>query len=390
MSKTIPAYALVLVAASAASWRTYTSDDAPEKDGVLLLDGKREELTLLSYASPDLDVKVEQKTDAHGSYAWVSVDDHKVKKPAKEGDPPPPVEHKLSSFKAGSAADKLLDQFAPLAALRDLGTLDDAKIESFGLTAPDTTVIATVAGRTITLELGGETYGTHDRYARSRETGKIFVIDDEAFKPLKFASTRLPERSLYAAKREQVVSVSLGRGGTTAEWTQVNKDDSSARYWQRVGGEAGQKDETFGNWFDKAFKLKSQSYVQDADKPSELAPEFDLAIRVEGTPEQVLRVQKSGEDFYATGDFVRGLVKLTRSPTGDAANDVEDILAGREPPKKEAKKAAPPPVPPRPDAPKGGPPKGPPGMPGMPSMSPPGFPGMKPPAAPGAPPAAGN
>lgn len=379
------AYGAVLVLSLGASWVQFTHDDkAAEKEGVVLVDAKKDDVAQVTYSAPELEVVYKLTTDATGTWGWVTVTDKKQKK-AKEGEPPPPVDVKVTSFKAGSAGDKLLEGLAPLYAMRELVGVDDAKIESFGLTNPDTTVQVTVGGKTATLELGGETYGAKDRYVRHRESSKYFVVDDELFKPLKFAATRLPERGLSSFAVETLDSVTLSKGDRRVEWVQHNKDDRNADWWERLPApgstDVGKKDETFANWLEKAMKLKSQNYVQDADRPASLAPDFEITYRVKGKPDETVRVQTADEDWFAASEFTHGLVKLTKSAARDAADEVTDILEGREPaPDEKTPPTAPsaggnesdagdkPPTPTRP-----GMPGMPPGMPGMP-------PGMRPPA----------
>lgn len=369
-------YGGVLGVGLALSWVHYTNDDGKaEKQGVPLLEGKKEDLESIKYTSPDMDALVEFRKDPNGIYAWVTVTEHKQKK-GKEGEPPPPVETKVSTFKAGSAGDKLFDSMAPLMAMRELAGVDDTKLETFGLKEPTVSLAVTEGGRTATLDLGGETYGAKDLYAKQRESSKFYVVDDELIKPLKFATTRLPERAVFSFKPEEVEHISLAKGGKTVEWVQHNKEDRAADWWERLPTpgttEVGKKDETFANWLEKALKVKSQNYVQKGDEPATTEPVFDLAFSAAGKPAEVLHVLRSGDDWYGQSEFTRGLVKLTRSAVEDPAGEVDDILEGREPPPKE--KSAPPP-----DAsPAGGPPglmggpSGgmPPGMPGMPSRPP--------------------
>lgn len=325
MSKSVYVYAALLALSLGAAWHRYTGGEPVEKEGVQLLDVKAEELEKVVYTSPDLTVTFELKTDDFGRYGWATVEERKK---GKEGEPPP--EPKVTTFKTGSAADKLVEAFAPMFALRELTpTTDDATLTSFGLKAPDTTVTVTARGKTTTYDLGGETYGTKDRYARDQATGKLYVLDDEPFKTLKFAGTRLPERQLLASKIEAMSGATLGVGAANATWSQKNRDDKAAAYWERDGG-AG-KDESFGNWMDKALKLKSTSYVAAAEMPTDLTPAFDLTIRADGQKPETLRVQTSGEDWYAQSESTRGLVKLSRGPAKDAAEDAKDIAEGRTP-----------------------------------------------------------
>jgi hypothetical protein len=138
----------------------------------------------------------------------------------------------------------------------------------------------------------------------------------------------------------------------------------------------GKKDETFANWLEKALKVKSASYVQAGEEPASTEAVFELALSAQGKPTETLQVLKSEDDWYARSDFSRGLVKLNRSLVEDPADEVDDIIAGREPPPSE--KPAPTQLE---EGAEGGPP---PGLPGMPPGMPPGVrPGGLPPGIPG-------
>ncbi len=364
MNKSVFVYAGLLVLSLGAAWTRYTGGEEVEKEGVQLIDAKTTELEKVVYTSPDLTVTFELKTDEFGRYGWAKVEDRKKKgKDAAEGEPAAPVEAKVTTFKTGTAADKVVEAFAPMFALRELAAADDAQLTAFGLKEPDTTVAITTGGKTVTFDLGGETYGTKDRYARNQADGKVYVLDDEPFKTLKFASTRLPERALVASKVELITGVSLGVGGATASWVQKNKDDKAAAYWERDGGTG--KDESFGNWLDKALKLKSTAYVQEGEAPAELLPGFDLTIRADGLPPETVQLLQAGDDWYAKSASTRGLVKLSRGPAKDAAEDAKDVVEGRAPPPDEK-----PATPPGKDALSANP-DGAPGTPGMPPGMPP-------------------
>lgn len=329
MSKSVYVYAALLALSLGAAWNRYTGGEPVEKEGVQLIDARATDLEKVVYTAPDLTVTFEMKTDDFGRYGWATVDEHKK---GKDDAPPPPA--KVTTFKTGSAADKLVEAFAPMFALREITAKDDAQLTSFGLKEPDTTVAVTAGGRTLTFDLGGETYGTKDRYARNQADGRIYVLDDEPFKSLKFAATRLPERALVAAKLEAMSGASLGVGGATAAWTQKNRDDKAAAYWERDGGTG--KDESFGNWLDKALKLKSTAYVQPGEEPAELLPAFDLTVRADDLKPETVSVLVAGEDYYARSGSTRGLVKLSRGPAKDAAEDAKDVAEGKAPAPAEA------------------------------------------------------
>lgn len=379
--KSVLLYGGLLVVGLGASWMHYTSDEAPPKEGVMLVEAKKDELEKIVYKNPDLEVVFEMRSDETGRYPWVTVTEQKKKK--KDGQDV--VETKLSKFKAGSAADKLIEAAAPFMAMRLLENVDDAQIDAFGLKAPDTTVTLTVAGKTTTWELGGETYGTKDRYVRDQATHRIYVVDDEVFKPLKFANSRLPERSLSSPKPEEIDSLTLAQGATTVEWVQKNKQDKDARFWERqqpptaadATAQAGAKDETFGNWVEKLLKVKSTAFVQEGEEPAEPEIVFEFTVRVAGKPDELVTFFRKDDTWFAKSNYTRGMVKLSKSAIEDLADEVDDVLAGKAPPEKPKK----PPTPTTPTEPPGMPP----GMspPGMPPGGPPGLPPRPPMPRPG-------
>ncbi|MDP2313310.1 MAG: DUF4340 domain-containing protein [Pseudomonadota bacterium] len=367
MNKSVIVFAGLLVLSLGGAWARYTGGEETTKEGVVLIDAKATELEKVVYTSPELTVTFEMRTDDFGRYGWVTVEDR------KKGKADAVVEPKVTRFKTGTAADKVVEAFAPMVALRKLENVDDTQLTSFGLKEPDSTVTISAGGKTVTFELGGETYGTKDRYAKNQGDGKVYVIDDEPFKTLKFAATRLPERSLLGAKVEMIDGLRLGAGASTASWTQKNRDDKAAAYWEREGKPG--KDETFGNWIDKALKLKSTAYVQDGEAPAELLPGFDLTVTAPGQKPETVSVLQGGDDWYAKSESTRGLVKLSRGPAKDAVEDAQDVAEGKEIAPDEPK------APGGAEAAAGGPP----GMLGGPPGGPP--PGMMPPPVrPGAPP----
>lgn len=370
MNKSVFVYGGILVVALAATWMDFTGEETKERVGVVLIDGKADALEKMVYKAPDTEVVFEMKSDDVGRYAWLTVSEQKKKRVDGEE-----VDYtKVTSFKAGSTADKLIDSVSPVMALRDLGALEADKASSFGLEAADTTFTITTGGRSTTLTLGGETYGTKDRYVRDDASGKVYVVDDDVFKPVKFAASRLPERNLMSYKMEDIESVTLGQGGSTVTWTQKNRDDRAAAFWSRVGdvatpaagdaasssgGDAG-KDDTFRNWFSTWAKLKSTAYVQDDENPSELKLQYEVTLRGAPKAEERVEILTSGDDWYGRSNYTRGLVKLSRGPADESASEVDDILEGRVPPAK--------PKPDRPN-PHGGPPgMAPGGRPSMPGM----------------------
>ncbi len=337
MNKSILVYATILVLSMGASWVQYTSEEAAvPKEGIVLADVKKDDLQQLSYGSPDLKVLMEIRKDDLGSYSWVTLTETKKK---KGPDGVETSEEIVTRFKGGEDATKLIEKWAPIMAMRELGRAED-KIESFGLKSPTSSVVVTTAGKTWTLDLGGDTYGLKDRYVRDQGTGMVFVVDDQSIKPFT-SKTKLRETAVFSAKKTEIESVKVGRGAATITWEQKNIVDTAAAFWARQGG-TGDKDETFSNWLDKLLKLRSQEYVQ-AEEPADLVPVMDLSIKPVDHPVESLQLLRSGEDWYARGSWVRGLVKLNKTSAADVESEVDDVIEGKAP--------AAPPAPATPEAP---------------------------------------
>lgn len=363
MNKSILAYATILVLSLGASWVQYTAEESEApKEGIVLADLKKDELQQLSYNTPDLKILIEIRKDDLGSYSWVTLTETRKK---KGPDGVESSEEVVTRFKGGEDATKLIEKWAPVMAMRELGRPED-KLESFGLKAPTSRIMITGASKTWTLDLGGDTYGLKDRYVRDQSTGLVYVVDDLSIKPFT-SKSKLREVNVFSAKKAEIESIKVGRGASTVTWEQKNLVDTAAAFWARQGG-SGEKDETFSNWLDKLLKIRNLEYVQEAE-PAGLVPVMDLTIKPVDHPAETLQILRAGEDWYARGSWVRGLVKLNKSSTADVESEIDDVIEGKAP-------AAPPaPVPP-PEAPApggpapGGPvplsPGAPPRLPGLP------------------------
>jgi len=354
--RSVAVYGSLLVALMGASWLEWTSEPEVELDGqVVLLQGAEDGLEKIVWHTKDKDkAVVERRTDAYGSYLWVTYTKWTEDQPitpmdpdvpaddapaeevdegeAAEGDPDTPKTYteETQVFKAGEAGAELLASLSPMLAIRKLETVDEAKLETIGLTDPQDSLEITRKGRTTVLELGGEVYGTRDRYVREKGSGAIFLVDDEVLRPLKYARTRLPDRELWDFERKDITQVSLADGsGVSADFQQRNASDEAKAFWVAAGAaENAEKDTQLDTWMDKALKMRGTRYADPADLPDGLEVVFTLSIETSGRDPLLLTVEKDGEegDFWASTPYTRGRVKLLRTATEALAGDVSTIL----------------------------------------------------------------
>jgi hypothetical protein len=191
------------------------------------------------------------------------------------------------------------------------------------LDPPAATVTVGRANGPVELLIGGETYGSKDRYVKRGE--ELYLVDDAVLKPLEFASSRLLERRLVTQADETAEQVVLEQGGQRRVWTQVNRDDRAKAFWAREG--TTEADEAAGLWMGKLFRLRLASYEDEAQGPA-LSPLYRYEVQGAGARWSVEVLQAEDGEYYAKSTFNRGLVKLTRSLASEASDDVAELLGG--------------------------------------------------------------
>lgn len=355
-------YAALLVAMLVAAYLQWTAaPGADAEDQVVLVAGEPEDVVSIAWKGEDAEVLLTRKEDAHGGYLWVEHTKWEEQKlegpelplaedpadPAAEDAADPtaadataadvtaalPTERvaRRTVFKASGKGDELVGKLAPLLAIRKLDGVAADKLAEIGLDAPTETLVLTRKGGTTTLQIGGEAYGTKDRYVRDVDSGAVYLLDDQLLKDLEYARTRLPDRSLWSFETPAIATVTIQHGERSRTVQQKNPDDPQAATWTAVGAEA--EDAQVKTWMDKALKLKGTSTVDPAaeDAPKDLQERFRLTLTPaskDGRPETVVVLQDGAEgDWYAQSEHTRGLLKLLRAPTRAVADDVAALVA---------------------------------------------------------------
>jgi len=373
MIRSVLMYGGLLTLTLGVAWVRWTAEPEPDLDGqIVLLQGDAEDIETITWKTEDSESVIEQKSDERGSYLWVNhtkwteqkpvalpeeapaeggeeapAEDAPVEAgeeapaedaPAEAGEEAPaeeapePVVERVAenqAFKAGEKGTELLASLSPMMAIRRLEGVDAEKLESIGLTEPSGQMVVTRKGRTATLDVGGEAFGTRDVYLRDVEDGAIYLVDDETIRPLKYARTRLPDRTLYSIERKKVASASLADSlGQTLAIGQKNADDDANAVWIRAASPI-EEDEQLNTWMTQAMKLKGSTYASPDTPPEGLVAQFSLTLTTEGGESETLEVLREGEDgdWWGRSEHTRGLIKLLKGPTSSLAEDVDGLLA---------------------------------------------------------------
>ena len=368
MMRSAAVYGAVLVALLGASWMEYTAEPELELDGkVVLVPGEIDELTKVTWSSRNRDEAIiERKEDAVGTYydvhytRWTEVKKPKTPEPpeapepdspegpktpeeaAVEGDeapdtpevppepePEPEYESKVTQFKAGEKADELFESLSPMLALRKLDDMSPEKMETTGLDDPKDALTLVRRGKTITLEVGGEVYGTRDRYVRDPASGDVYLVDDELLRPLRYARTRLPDRTLWSVAAVDIAKITIGSPDGSVEVLQKNAQDAEKAAWVRASAPE-ETDEQLETWMDKAMRMKSSAYADEDDDLDGIELLFSLTIEDESGKAQTLEVLRKPDDdkadYWGRSEHTRGTVKLLRGQTRALADDIGVII----------------------------------------------------------------
>jgi len=365
-------YGVTLTALMIGAYLTWTHEDAAaEAAEVIVVDAKTEDIQRIVYTSEKLDLDLEARKDDRGSFLWVKSEERRKKRKSSKpddghghgdeagedhGDEPgdagtegadgegadgegadgeavkeevEEIELISKSFKAGDAGDKLLETFSPLEATRLIEVAAD-KLADFGLDEPTEYLEIQRQGKdTRTFDLGGEAYGTKDRYIRDRASEKVYLVSADALNPLKRGATSLPDRALMGLEESDALQVQVNSAADTLTLEHRNRDDEDASHWRVIGDE--EPNESAGTWLEKIFRLRSAFYVQADEAPINQELMFAVTVTAEDSSTEVLEVFKgdspSGDvAWYARSPYTRELVQLHTSPASQAAEDLTTIL----------------------------------------------------------------
>ena len=174
------------------------------------------------------------------------------------------------------------------------------------------------------MDIGGETYGSKDRYVRY--DGRIYLVDDGDLRPLQFATTRLVERGLYPYGTADIEGITVAFDGRQDRFVQQNRDDKAKAFWARDANPED-PDDTVETWVGKLTKMRLRAYVDEA----EVGPvESQFSFQVQGAEGawsvEVLRAPGDTGTYYARTGFNRSLVELNGSVVKNIIDDLPEVL----------------------------------------------------------------
>jgi hypothetical protein len=244
--------------------------------------------------------------------------------------PEPVIEVETSVFAGGAAAQTLWDAFGPLLALRELTLGPDAALDAFGLHEPNAKLTVAAGATTATLDVGGESFGTRDRYLRL--DGRVFLVDDKTLRPMQAASTRLVERRLHPLGEDELRTVSVRRGSETRSFTYVAAASKEDSFWADQATPS-KRDAQAATWIEKLGRLQVKGYLTAL--PEGLTPAFTFEAQGEAGTRWEVQILTGTEDgkpaYYAQSTFNRLPLQLTPSMARGPIEDLDAVMSGEAP-----------------------------------------------------------
>ncbi|MBI4538931.1 MAG: DUF4340 domain-containing protein [Gemmatimonadetes bacterium] len=330
-------HALLLAAALAFAYQTWTRDTSARTVAGLatLWERSPNEIAAVSYQADDKTVVVERRSAGEGEFLWgtsfarrrpfaaaaqpAGADTAPGAKPAETVD--------TSEFLVGEEGKRLFEELATLRAVRDLGVVEDtARRREYGLVEPTGRIVIQFRDEARELEVGGDIYGSGDRYVLEPQSGRTYVVSGSLIRLAEAGDLTLMERRLHAFEADKVATVRVRSSTRERTMQRSGGQQFGSSVWTRPET-PDQPDQTFANFMQRLEQLWISGYATTLD-PSTLS----LVVRVdyfgeEGPPLGYLELLKRTNaerkvEYYLRTELGR---VLTRTYEGLAESVDKDV-----------------------------------------------------------------
>jgi len=339
---------LALLVAAVCAYLVFNQGrDRTDKAGKTILDAKPARLKSMAYDTGRKTVKV---TPRQGGGYTLDITEQ-IRKPAKKIEPAPALkspdggiadgaaakkelkkpaplitETKRTSYRASKEFDKTLDRLLPLVATRDLGQIDQEKIEKFGLNKAERSFEVEVSGQKVRYTVGNQAYGGATTYLRQEPDGPVFLVSSGLLRSLDIRSPRYLERRLVGLDKKEVEKIQVSiltksrvlkqLPGKPRKWVADDSPDS--------------KNDLFDNWVNNFFRMGAQKYL-GPDKLPPLSNVASLQILKGGRPVDTVELasaegQDGKKDYYARSQHTGQWVMLRRADADGVVSDLPTVL----------------------------------------------------------------
>ncbi|WP_216622928.1 hypothetical protein [Corallococcus exercitus] len=226
--------------------------------------------------------------------------------PASPAPVPPPRE-----LRGNDVALKLFARFAPLRAQRDLGVLDDQKLEEIGLAKTERGLTLTLGGTPRTFRLASPASGWGAPYLQRTSDGHVFLLGPALLPDLEAAASRLVDRRLHTFDVDGFDRVVISTGTASRAFVASGKPPGAVQL--SPVDAPGTPDDFARNWHDRLWRLTPVELLGRGEAPPGLDP--TPAFRVEyqrggKTVGELSMAKASDNSWYARTEFTPGWVRM--------------------------------------------------------------------------------
>lgn len=226
--------------------------------------------------------------------------------PASPAPVPPPRE-----LRGNDVALKLFSRLIPLRAQRDLGVLDEKKLDEIGLAKTERGLTLTLDGTPRTFRVATPASGWGPPYLQRTSDGHVFLLGPSVLTDLEAAASRLVDRRLHTFDVDGFDRVVITTGSTSRAFAASGKPPGAVQL--SPVDAPGTPDDFARNWHDRLWRLTPVEFLGRGEAPPGPAP--TPAFRVEyqrgGKAVGELSMAKTPDgSWYARTEFTPGWARM--------------------------------------------------------------------------------
>lgn len=264
-------HGLLLLAALGLAFQTWTrvGPEGAIPGSVVLWNASPDDVETLSFQALGVDVTLERRQDPHGPYFWGTVvRDRSIFGPNVGIDASDPMASTARfdtvGFLVGEDGRRLIESFARLRVLRDLGRVSDEQAAEYGLASAEGSLVLQTGRARRELIVGDPVWETSNRYVSDPETGRTYVVDARPIVDLESAERTLLERRPLDLSYDAIERVTLRWPSGERTMVREQSTNPSTAAWAPID-QPTQPDHAFTDVMNLLAQPSIVDYAADLD-----------------------------------------------------------------------------------------------------------------------------
>lgn len=316
MKKIAGLLGFLLFSGFAAFWASRSQNDMSDGQATVW-DSKSDEIKELSYSSSETVLNIKRRSYEKNNFYWANF---------KKLKPPSEME-----FLMTKRFEEYVKKFHPLIANRVFSNLTQEKITQFGFTG-SVSRLNILNEKNITIEKGGENFGSEFFYARQENSRDIWLLGRDVFEDLENLDARYFEKNFLSTSVDDIKSVEFFTGDAKSKKIlRGGKDADGTLGWQNGDGKASNPG--FKNWIDKFARLRVVSYpsLKEIELVRSKFTERLLKMQIEGPKSNIEKLEFYGsaenQDYiFVQSNLFPVLFRLSRAKVQPLVDEYQKLV----------------------------------------------------------------